>query len=58
MVLVVSETKVQLVLAVAAGEAVGDERAVEEEGEQVVASCGLEWCPLFAALVMLLLKVT
>lgn len=35
MVLVVSETKVQLVLAVAAGE------AVEEEREQVIASCGV-----------------
>lgn len=55
--LVVSETKVQLVLAVAAGEAVGGERAVEEEREQVTASCGVVWCPLCAALVMLLLNV-
>lgn len=53
----VSETKVQLVLAVAAGEAVGGERAVEEEREQVTASCGVVWCPLCAALVMLLLNV-
>lgn len=58
MVLVVSETKVQLVLAVAAGEAVGGERAVVKEMKQVIESYGVVWCPLCAALVMLLLEVT